>query len=76
MARNKPKNIYLKSKEFRKYYEEIQELKRPCEETLSAQVNFICWLLDEIDGHNNGFRSCVVKGHYNKYQDNEYYPLE
>ena len=76
MARNKVKNIYLKSKEFRKNYEEIQMLKRPCEETLLAQVNFICWLLDEIDSHNNGFRSYIIKGHYNEYQDDEYLNLD
>ena len=76
MARKKTKNIYIKSKEFRKYLEELKPLKRPCEDTLSARENFICWLLDEIDGHNNGFRSSIIKGHYNEYQDDEYYPLE
>ena len=76
MARKKAKNIYLKSKEFKEYHEKTQKLNRPCEETLSARMNFTCWLLDEIDKHNNGFRSSMIKGHYNKYQDDEYYPLE
>ena len=76
MARNKPKNIYLKSKEFRKEHEEVEKIKRPCEETLGAYINVICWLLDEVDGHNNGFRSFLIKGRYNEYQDDEYYPLE
>lgn len=76
MVRNKPKNIYLKSKEFRKHLEKMKSLERPCEEILVAREKFICWLLDEIDKHNNGIRSSIIKGYYNEYKDDEYYPLE
>lgn len=76
MARKKIKNIYLKSKEFKKNYDETKKLNRPCEETLSAQVNFICWLLDEVDAHNNGFRTDIIKGYYNKYDDEYLNPID
>ena len=74
MARKKVKNIYLRSKWFKEHCKEPFNMS--CEDLLSARENFICWLLDEVDGHNNGFRSCIIKGHYNEYQDDEYYPLE
>lgn len=77
MAKKKKiKGIYLKSKEFKKNYEEVLKTGRPCEETLGAYVNFIMWLLDQVDAHNNGYRTNIIKGHFNEYRDDEYLELE